>query len=100
MDTIAAIIKDDMVINHITFAHDPSSEEITQFVELHGGTLGRKLTEKEYVDVNQQIVERVAPYPSWVWNSSIKDYEPPVARPTDENVYMWSEENMAWETEV
>jgi hypothetical protein len=99
MDTIVAIIKDDTVINHIVFGHDPSLEEITQFVELLGGTSGRKLAEKEYVDADQKIVERVSPYPSWVWNSEIRNYEAPIQN-TDPTLTLWNEENQAWEASI
>jgi len=97
MDTIVAIIKDDSVLTSIVFAHDPSSEEITQFVELLGGTSGRKLEEKEIVE-NNQIVERVKPYPSWVWNSEIRNYEAPIKN-NDPKLNFWNEETMAWESD-
>ena len=37
-------------------------------------------------------------YPSWIWNTSTGEYEPPVAEPDieDKNSYIWSEENGAW----
>ena len=96
MDTIVAIIKDNIVINTICFVHDPSNEEITQFVELLGGTSGQKLAEKEIVN-DGQIIERPKHFPSWVWNSEIKNYEAPVAMPTEEGkLYTWDEATTAW----
>ena len=37
-------------------------------------------------------------YPSWIWNTSTGEYEPPIAEPDieDKNSYIWSEENGAW----
>ena len=37
-------------------------------------------------------------YPSWIWNTSTGEYEPPIAEPDieDKNSYIWSEENEAW----
>jgi hypothetical protein len=94
MDTIVAIIKDNIVINAISFVHDPSNEEITQFVELLGGTSGQKLAEKEIIN-DGQIIEKPKPFPSWVWNSEIKNYETPVAKPL-EGIFVWDEATLAW----
>ena len=37
-------------------------------------------------------------YPSWIWNTSTGEYEPPITEPDieDKNSYIWSEENEAW----
>jgi len=37
-------------------------------------------------------------YPSWIWNTSTGEYEPPIAEPDieDKNSYIWSEENGTW----
>ena len=37
-------------------------------------------------------------YPSWIWNTSTGEYEPPIAEPDieDKNSYIWSEENGGW----
>ena len=37
-------------------------------------------------------------YPSWIWNTSTGEYEPPIVEPDieDKNSYIWSEENGAW----
>jgi hypothetical protein len=37
------------------------------------------------------------PYPSWIWNSETKMWNPPVPYPNDiENFYTWNEENKQW----
>lgn len=36
------------------------------------------------------------PYPSWIWDSTISGWIAPVAMPTDEKDYVWSEQNKVW----
>ena len=37
------------------------------------------------------------PFNSWVLNEETCNWEAPVAKPDDENKYIWSEENQQWE---
>ena len=36
------------------------------------------------------------PYPSWTLNEDTCHWEPPVARPIDDKIYQWDEENKNW----
>ena len=36
-------------------------------------------------------------YPSWTLNESTCRWEPPTAKPNDDNVYMWNEEDQTWD---
>lgn len=36
------------------------------------------------------------PHPSWVLNTSIYDWEPPIPYPTDGNDYEWDEATTSW----
>ena len=36
-------------------------------------------------------------YPSWTLNESTCRWEPPTAKPNDDNVYMWNEEDKTWD---
>ena len=36
------------------------------------------------------------PYPSWSLNAQTCQWEPPVPMPTDEKMYNWDEETLAW----
>lgn len=38
------------------------------------------------------------PFNSWVWNSTTKEWDPPIARPNDykEVDYDWNEDNQTW----
>ena len=37
------------------------------------------------------------PYPSWTLNTTTYRWEPPVAYPTDGEVYEWNEETTSWD---
>jgi hypothetical protein len=96
MDTIIAILKENKVINSIVFAHDPSADEIQQFVELLEGDEGRKLTEYEIVNATGEIEEPVQPYPSWIWDSLNRVWKAPVEQ-TDPSLPLWNETEGAWQ---
>lgn len=36
------------------------------------------------------------PYPSWEWNDTLIEWQPPMACPTDEKRYVWDEESLNW----
>ena len=50
--------------------------------------LGSSYNEKEDIFVLPQ------PYPSWIRNGS--HWEAPIAKPEDENFYIWNEEKQEW----
>mgnify|MGYP003137983579 CR=1 FL=1 len=37
------------------------------------------------------------PFPSWTLNETTCQWEPPVAKPDDNQLYTWNEENQQWE---
>ena len=37
------------------------------------------------------------PYPSWTLNETTCQWEPPIARPIDNNDYNWNETNQTWD---
>ena len=37
------------------------------------------------------------PFPSWTLNETTCQWEPPVAKPDDNRLYTWNEENQQWE---
>jgi len=37
------------------------------------------------------------PFASWTWNSTSKEWEAPVAMPTDKQVYAWNEDTRSWD---
>lgn len=37
-----------------------------------------------------------SPYPSWVFNDELNNWEPPIPLPEDNNVYVWNEETISW----
>lgn len=42
------------------------------------------------------VFQTPQPYPSWTWNDTLIEWEPPVACPTDEKPYAWDEETLSW----
>lgn len=36
------------------------------------------------------------PWPSWILNENTLEWDSPVAKPSDEKIYMWDENNMSW----
>lgn len=47
-------------------------------------------------ETNQIFYPSQKPYPSWVLNLSIADWDAPIPRPTDGLPYKWSEEDQNW----
>lgn len=37
------------------------------------------------------------PFNSWILNESTCQWEAPVAKPDDDNIYKWNEENQSWD---
>ena len=37
------------------------------------------------------------PYPSWILNETSYQWEPPVAKPDNDNIYNWNEETTSWD---
>lgn len=49
-------------------------------------------------DPNSDVFLYPQPYPSWTLDSNY-DWQPPVARPDDGNLYVWNEAKQQWDTE-
>lgn len=47
-------------------------------------------------DKENDVFYSAQPYPSWILNTSIWTWEPPVERPEDENHYIWDETILNW----
>lgn len=47
-------------------------------------------------DVKNDVFYAPKPYQSWVLNETTWTWEPPVAYPSDGNVYRWDEETKSW----
>lgn len=37
------------------------------------------------------------PYPSWILNEELLNWQPPVPYPTDEQEYIWNEKTVSWD---
>lgn len=91
-----AIIEDNIVVNII----------LCESIELAESITG--LTAIEYTDENLAQVgwtynnitnkfRSPQPYSSWIFNEEINTWQAPVPYPTDENNYIWSEDNLEWQ---
>jgi len=47
-------------------------------------------------DVNNNAFIPPQPFPSWILNTSIFQWEPPIPYPNDGNYYQWDETNQIW----
>lgn len=90
---IFAIIKDTMVVNKIIADSKELAETLTELlaVEIENPLvceIGSSYINNEFRDP--------APYPSWTYSEELSEWVAPVAKPEDENFYVWSEENLNW----
>jgi hypothetical protein len=91
---IFAVIENNLVTNKIIAESKELAETLTGFscVELQSSldcNIG-------YSYANNKFIEP-SPYPSWIYNEELEEWVAPVAMPTDEVLYAWSEANLAWE---
>jgi hypothetical protein len=92
--TIFAIVKDNVVVNKIIADSKELAEDLTGLlcVEIESPLVcetGSLYRNNEFTDP--------APYPSWTYSEELNEWVAPVAKPEDENFYIWSEENLNWE---
>ena len=55
-----------------------------------------EMTDEEKT-AKQNAVQALSHWPSWTFNETTCQYEAPVAKPDDDKVYWWDEENKRWE---
>jgi|TARA_R100000479_G_C6346402_1_gene187373 hypothetical protein len=48
-------------------------------------------------DENKDVFIAPKPFNSWILNEETFVYEAPVARPNDDKIYFWNEENKSWD---
>jgi hypothetical protein len=49
-----------------------------------------------FYDEGNDVFISPSPFPSWFLDSN-HDWQPPVSRPEDGNMYLWNEEELEWE---
>lgn len=104
---IDVIVLSNDTINNLPF---PESEPvgITFLTEWSGGYTNWKQTSyngsfrKNYAgmqylyDINLDAFISPKPFPSWLLNTTICQWEPPIPYPTDGKLYVWNEQNQSW----
>jgi len=98
-----AVIKDNVVLNVLVF-DDPTSELIEFF---KNGNNADDILEVNHLVSPQWTYDGVKflppqPYPSWIFNEELSDWEPPVQHPTSSKApeeyfrYVWDEATLSW----
>jgi hypothetical protein len=92
-----AFIKDGIVVNTVVF-DDPSEELLLFFIKENNLDNIVQGTEKTVIggtyDGTRFWLKQ--PYPSWQKNLETFQWESPVPRPTDGNMYEWDETTVSW----
>jgi hypothetical protein len=78
---------DPFTVNEATYV--VSADSVTEVY------VARTMTEQEK-QVLFASMEQQKPYPSWMLNTTLCQWEPPVTYPTDGNKYMWDEDTTSW----
>lgn len=93
-----AFIKDNKVVN-VTVGNNVTDEWIAAVKAEQGLDDIILATTKVGVGYDYNGTDFIPPKPftSWILNSTSKEWEPPVARPTDKQVYAWNEETKSWD---
>ena len=63
-------------------------------IRKHAASIGYTYDESRDAFIGRQ------PYPSWIFNESTCDYDPPTALPDNDKTYRWNEETKSWDEEV
>jgi len=89
-----AVLENNLVTNKIIADSKELAETLTGFscVELQSSldcSIGASYANNKFIEPS--------PYPSWTYNEELEEWVAPVPMPEDENLYIWSEENLAWE---
>jgi hypothetical protein len=90
---IFAIIKDTVVVNKIIADSKELAETLT-------GLLGVEIEDPRVCEIGSSYVNNEfrdpAPYASWTYSEELNEWVAPVAKPEDENFYVWSEADLNW----
>jgi hypothetical protein len=91
-----AFVVDNKVTNIVVF-DDPSQELLDTFIQQNNLDYLIEADSKAAIggvyDGTQFIP--VSPYPSWIWDNTVKQWVAPVSKPS-EGVWEWSEETLNW----
>lgn len=92
-----AIIENDTVVNVIVCDSFELAKELTGATEVIDSD-----ENKAYVNFirSNGIWHPKSPYPSWTLNLEKKEWEPPVAKPIDDKIYVWDESTLSWKEDI
>jgi hypothetical protein len=92
-----AFIKAGDVVNIAVF-DDPSDELLSHFKAEFSLDDIVPMTERAVIGGTWDGTKfwRPKPYPSWVKNEETNEWESPVAKPDDKEIYIWDEPSKTW----
>ena len=91
-----AIIENGIVVNTIICESIELAESIT-------GLTAVKYTDENPAGINWTYNNTTGefrspkPFPSWIFNEEIKQWEAPIEYPVDDKNYLWNESSLSWE---
>ena len=93
-----AMIKDSLVVGVIVF-DEPSDEILNHFKEYHSVDSIILASEKGMVGSTYDGTKfwMPSPFPSWIKNEELNEWQAPIAYPEDEKNYSWNEETLSWD---
>lgn len=84
-------------VTALQFRPEAPDSELQAFAELTGGDRFERLAFNEYMEPDGTRVVVEAPFPSWIWNEDLGNWEAPVAPPeTTEVPIQWDEATQSW----
>lgn len=92
--TYAEIDNDNKVINTIKASESFISSLPGVFIECTELTRMGSLAMTYNKEKNKFV--HAKPFPSWTLDNETLEWNPPVAKPDQENPYMWDEDSQAW----
>ena len=84
--------------------YDPETNQPAEDQSVIDGDEGRQrknFAGKGYkYDAGRNAFIPPSPFPSWVFNETTCNFDPPIPKPSDGNEYWWNEENQSWDEVV
>lgn len=92
-----AFIKNGIVVN-IAIFDNPSEELLEEFKNTYEVDLLIPANEKTQIggEYDGTNFWKLKPYNSWLKNTNIADWEPPIEYPGDGEYYYWDENSVSW----
>ncbi len=91
-----AIIENGIVVNTIVCESIELAESITGLTAVEYTAEDPAGIDWTYNSTTEEF-RSPQPFPSWIYNEEIKQWEAPVEYPRDDKNYLWKESSLSWE---